>query len=474
MALVVGRCVVEVRVVRAAALRALLDRFRRVAGRPVGRQPEAGFGPQERRLLHRLRHSLVLHRGGRDGFGEPAPAVADLARLEHDARQTARTIQVDLVGYREAGDARTLVYAAQDLLGQAVDALTAGHGLTNPVAKWRSRLLDRLPAGLAAGYALRPSPLTAAERVWRLHRAPETAERAAAERHALAVTAFARAVFAGTERHLLTAAAHPPLVAWPSPGPPRPATRCRPRPTPTAAADAPPLAWPTGPTGPESRAAAAGEPLPWLDLDVDYLAAGGPADPVLLARLNEPGRPVPLAPAAFTAALLGDGVTTAAEAHAATGADLPAPSPSSRAANLTAPRRSRAHRLRRFPCSGGLGIQHWWSIIMRTPRVLQRQSLRGGGVAAPALGAVAGRAQPGRPSGRPVLGVRPDRLEGRPLALGGACRPGPPTSRPRCAGSPFARSPGAWRGSRVSCLGRRRSPLHGSKACGVSPAGGAG
>ena len=224
--------------------------------------------------------------------------------------------------YREAGDARTLVYAAQDLLGQAVDALTAGRGLTNSVAKWRSRLLDRLPAGWAAGYALRPSPLTAAER------------------HALAVTAFARAVFAGTERHLFTAAAHPPPLAWPESRPAATGDPLPPAPDPAAAADPPPLAWPTGPTGPTgpaTRAAAAGDPLPWLDLDVDYLAAGGPVDPVLLARLNEPGRPVPLAPAAFTAALLGDGVTTAAEAHAATGADLPRTLATLRAANLTTP-----------------------------------------------------------------------------------------------------------------------------------------
>jgi hypothetical protein len=258
VALVVGRCVVEVRVVRPAALRALLDRFAAWRAGPWDVSREAGFGPQEHRLLHRLWHSLALHGDRPDGM----PTVADLARLKlHNARQTARTVQVDLVGYREAGDHRTLVYAAQDLLGLAVDALTARHGLTNPVAKWRSRLLDRLPPDWAADLPLRPSPLPAAERVWALHRAPEHPEPAAAHRHALAATTFARAVLAGTEHQLLTGR---PLAPFPRP------------------------------------AAAGGEASPWLDLDVDYVLG----DPILLGRLNEPGPPVALSPAALPTALL--------------------------------------------------------------------------------------------------------------------------------------------------------------------------
>lgn len=255
VALVVGSCVVEVRVVPAAALRALLDRFVAWRTGPWDVSQEAGFGPQEHRLLHRLRHSLLLHGDAAD----EAPSVADLARLKlHVARQTARTVQVDMVGYREAGDFRTLVYAAQDLLGLAADALTARHGLTNPVAKWRSRLLEQLPADWAATLPLRPDPRPAVERFWALHRAPEHPEPAAAMRHALAATTFARAVLAATEHQLLTA--HPLPRADPPPG----------------------------------------EPVVWLDLDVDYVLG----DPVLLGRLNEPGRPVALTPPAFTAALL--------------------------------------------------------------------------------------------------------------------------------------------------------------------------
>ncbi len=177
VALVVGRCVVEVRVVRPAALRALLDRFAAWRAGPWDVSREAGFGPQEHRLMHRLRHSLALHGDRPDGM----PTVADLA----------------------------------------------------------------------ADLPLRPSPLPAAERVWALHRAPEHPEPAAAHRHALAATTFARAVLAAIEHQLLTGRPLAPL--------PRPA-------------------------------AAGGEASPWLDLDVDYVLG----DPILLGRLNEPGRPGPL------------------------------------------------------------------------------------------------------------------------------------------------------------------------------------
>jgi hypothetical protein len=321
VALVIGRCVVEVRIVRAVALRTLRDRFDAWCRSPWDVSREAGFGADERRLLHRLRHSLVLHRGERDGFGEVAPAAADLARLKlHDARQTARTVQVDLVGYREAGDHRSLLFAAQDLLGRAVDALTASYGLTNPVPKWRSRLLDRVPAGWERAFAVRPSALPAGERLWRLHRAPESADRIGAGRHALAATAFARSVFAGAERRLLTGCTEAPL-AWPAGGAVPAAAR--------------------GAGGARGDGGPGREPLPPLDFDVDFAPTGGPADPVLLARLNEAGRPVPLPPRHFAAVLLFDGVTTAAEAQAAlpggTGEEVRQTLAAVRAAHLIGP-----------------------------------------------------------------------------------------------------------------------------------------
>ncbi|MGH1561072.1 hypothetical protein ACRAWD_31840 [Caulobacter segnis] len=156
---------------------------------------------------------LLLHRlsVGRRLWPIDAPRPSDdralatqVGRLKlHIARHMARTIQVDMAGYREEGDAVSLVYAAQDLLGHTADGLLAGSGFTNPTPKWRSRLLDRLPADWEQNSA--PARLGPQAKRGLLATAPGpiVATFDAALAHASRIAAFSRAVFHWAEERLV-------------------------------------------------------------------------------------------------------------------------------------------------------------------------------------------------------------------------------------------------------------------------------
>src|SRR6202008_2286814 len=107
-----------------------------------------------------------------DARPPPEPPTREgLLRLKlHVARQAARTIQVDMAGLRDAGDHRSLAFAAQELMGHAIDAMLAAYGLSNPLLKWRSRLLERVPRDWELAMSVAPSGLTAGDRIWRLLR----------------------------------------------------------------------------------------------------------------------------------------------------------------------------------------------------------------------------------------------------------------------------------------------------------------
>lgn len=268
---VVGRCLVEVQAVTLSALRELLSRLKTWARLPWDTTHDAKFSFDERKLLHRFLHARPLH----GDASHLNPSAVDLTRLKlHVARQYSRTIQVDMVGNRDAGDLRSLVYAAQELLGHAVDALTAGYGFTNPIPKWRSRLLDQIPAGWERSLPIRPEGLTASEKVWQLHRAPERSDEQVVLDHAFRISAFARAVFAWAEMRLVNGS-RDELIDQSL-------------------------------FNPQST----GHELPYLDFDVDFRIIDGR---VFMGRLNEVGEPVILWPHEFAVALLCDGVTTVTE-----------------------------------------------------------------------------------------------------------------------------------------------------------------
>ena len=214
---VAGRSLIDLRIVPASVEQRLRERLAAWAGGGWNLTVAADFTASDLLLLHRLGAGRILW-SNRPDTDDGGRSRRDVAKLKlHIARHMARTVQVDMAGYREEGDAESMVYAAQDLLGHAVDGLLAGFGFTNPTPKWRNRLLDRLPADWEDRLVVRRTDLRPGEVYWRLHRAPAEATPGAALAHASRIVAFARAAFHWAEEQLVhgqpDAAVHRP--AWP-------------------------------------------------------------------------------------------------------------------------------------------------------------------------------------------------------------------------------------------------------------------
>ena len=209
-----GRCVIDVRVVRRTELEALLKRFASWTKRPRVDREAIGFAYEERKLLHRLCNGVPLY--GAEPISELLHGVdrQELARRRLDqARYLAGTIQIDLAGLRDAGDARSMVFAAQALLEHTADALLAGHLDSNPSRKWRIRSLARLAPDWERSLAGVPAEKSASDLFWSLHRAPQAADDiGAALTHSLEIVALSRRIFPWAERRLLDRVAPPPLA----------------------------------------------------------------------------------------------------------------------------------------------------------------------------------------------------------------------------------------------------------------------
>jgi len=275
---IVGGCLMDVQLWRIADFQDLVARFQAWAQTPWRVSHAADFSVEERSLLHRLIHCRVLQEDKQKRVMTGLPARRDLARLKlHVARHQARTVQVDMAGYREVGEYETLAFAAQELLGYATDALLAGYEMTNALTKWRSRLLGLLPDGWDRSLGIRPTGLTAQQHVWNLHRAPERPDQKSVLEHAFRITAFARVAFLWSELRLVQ-----------------------------NSIKAEPANWRRVPIN--TRAAR----LPYLDFDVDFFMGD---DRFFLARLNEFAEPIEVSPREIRLALLFDGKTTVREAQ---------------------------------------------------------------------------------------------------------------------------------------------------------------
>jgi hypothetical protein len=274
-ALFVGRCVIDLHILLYPEVKSLVDRLHAWSDQPWDVSHSVNFSLAERTLLHRFLHGFHLVDPSPSRLAEITPNRSVLCRLKlQTARQMARTIQVDLVGYHESGDYRTAAFSAQDLLGQAVDALTAGHGLTHPVPKWRHRLLDRLPGNWSDELPITNLPMsTASDFIWSLHRLPEHPQYFDCTNHTARIVGFARAAFIWSEIRLVNSHFSQVLIG-------------------------------------QNDAVDKGSLLPPLDFDVDYHLADGKA---YLARLNEFDPPVILTPEELTTALLFDGSTSASK-----------------------------------------------------------------------------------------------------------------------------------------------------------------
>lgn len=269
-----GNCVVDLRILSQSLVASLQARLAAFAQAAWDLTRPADFTAGELLLLHRLSAARCLWPGA-EAQDPVTEALRDaVARLKlHGARHLAKTLQVDMAGYRDAGDYRTLVFGAQDLLGHAVDGLLAGFHLTNPTPKWRGRLLAQLPGDWDSRLLMRPTGIGADDLVWHLHRAPAEATAKAALEHACRIVTFARAAFAWAEDTLV----HGNPVATLRSGWPKPR----------------------------------GQPLPCLDIDVDFCRT---EEGVAVGRLNAFGETLHLSSSDFAVMLLFDGVTTAHEA----------------------------------------------------------------------------------------------------------------------------------------------------------------
>jgi hypothetical protein len=274
-----GTCIIDMRILPRAQVISILGRIEGWSRLGWNVTRAADFTANELLLLHRLYAGKLLSPSdGEAGHVRSSrPACADVARLKlHVARHMARTIQVDMVGYRDAGDYRSLVFAAQELLGHAVDGLLAAFHLTNPTPKWRSKLLEKLPVDWEVRLVLRPTGLNANQLVWQLHRAPEHPSEELSLDHACRIATFARSAFTWAECELIGSAdAKMNRYIWPAPG---------------------------------NRD---GPPLPYLELDVDFCLM---EDGVAVARLNELGASLKMPFTEFMLMLLFDSTTTAREA----------------------------------------------------------------------------------------------------------------------------------------------------------------
>lgn len=271
VALIVGRCIVDVHVVQRCDLKELLRRFNHWSKQPRQLRLAKEFTIADRKLLHRLRNGRALY--GADYFGQFQDQLRpiDLARYKLDwACYSASTIQVDLAGLRTAGDQYSMLFAAQELLGHVVDALVAGYGYTNPSLQWRARLLTYLPDEWESELLGRQTGISARELYLSLHRAPQSTAPSAILDHALRIVAFSRRLFPSIEYRLLSPSS-PPL----------------------------PLA--------QSNDVAKDRPLPHLDLDVTVRYKEGHFE---LLRLNEPGQAFTLSPRQYSLLCLFDGETS--------------------------------------------------------------------------------------------------------------------------------------------------------------------
>lgn len=284
--LAAGSRLVDLRILSRRRVAGLLGRLRDWGLAQWDPSEAASFSHDERVLMHRLAHGLDWTSPSRGALPGDSfrPPLHELSLLKlHVARHAARTVQVDLEGYRQAGDYRTMAFAAQKLLGHAVDGLLAGHHLTNPISKWRSRLLARLPDDWEAELSCRRLGSSAPDLYWRLQKFPDWPDGRVIP-YAERILAVSRAIFLWAEMTLL--------------GLPVRLGRTSFR---------------------RTRSGSPDVPLPPLLADVDFSLRPTGA---MAARLNEFAEVLHLSFEELSMALLFDGITTSGEAARACHPDL--------------------------------------------------------------------------------------------------------------------------------------------------------
>jgi hypothetical protein len=179
-----------------------------------------------------------------------------------------------MVGHELNQDYRSLAYAAHELLGHAIDSLLAAHYFTNPLVKWRSRLMDRMTGTGISQLNENYEDQSLSALVWHLYEMP-SCEPQAITAKVTEVAHFCRLMFLYAELTLV----YPETLSK--------FHRIRSN---------------AGVSVDEKI----GQRLPRLKLDVDFHIDD---DSVYVGRLNEPGAAIELNPIEFSLLLQFDGVT---------------------------------------------------------------------------------------------------------------------------------------------------------------------
>lgn len=204
LAWIAGNCVIDMRVLPIKEWVALYERFARWSNVDWALTHAPRFTVAERTLLYRIATGQRVDHNDLNAIVPEFPSLAELSKLKLQvARQDSRTVQVDMRGLYDAGDWRSLGMAAQQLLGLAVDALLAGHHIANPLLKWRSRLLERVPSDWAMSACPGFADMNITDLVWSLSRLPESPNSNTVTWFAHRAAAFARSVFIWSESALL-------------------------------------------------------------------------------------------------------------------------------------------------------------------------------------------------------------------------------------------------------------------------------
>jgi hypothetical protein len=276
IAWMIDECLVDMEIMPLQEVRQLTDRFQAWCEGGWDKTFSAGFSQDERKLLHRYLNGVFLEDG--DGVKRRKIVTYDAAQLaklkHHSARHVGRTIQVDMVGHELNQDYRSLAYAAHELLGHAIDSLLAAHYLTNPLVKWRSRLMDRMAGTGISQLNENYEGQSLSALVWYLYEMP-SCEPQAITTKVTEVTHFCRLMFLYAELTLV----YPEALSK--------FHRIRSH-------------------AGVSEEEKIGQRLPRLKLDVDFHIDD---DSIYVGRLNEPGAAIELNPIEFSLLLQFDGVT---------------------------------------------------------------------------------------------------------------------------------------------------------------------
>ena len=264
---------IDVQMVARAEVDALLDRLDSLPA--TARHVSRRFSFADWLFLHRLAT-------GRAAIGEAAFAAIRqrtsreaLARFKFEwATEWITRLQMDLAGLHAEHDWKSMLFAAQQILGYAVDCLLAAHRLTTPAPKWRMRLLDRLPPDWEESVPGRQTGLSAADRYLTLHQTPAVLDAQSVYTYALRAVTLARI-----------------LVPW---------SACRLEDGPSSAVTGRRVSAPADDVSD-------GPPLPFLGLAVQIRYHGGH---FVLAKLDNPRLQMLISPEAFRVLSFYDGETT--------------------------------------------------------------------------------------------------------------------------------------------------------------------